>query len=40
VFDGAADPSLIWNDKERSWWIFYTNRRANAADAQAGFSSI
>ncbi|MBP1767820.1 MAG: family 43 glycosylhydrolase, partial [Candidatus Aminicenantes bacterium] len=24
VFDGAADPSLIWNDKERSWWVFYT----------------
>jgi hypothetical protein len=38
VFDGAADPSLIWNEKERSWWIFYTNRRANAPDAQAGVS--
>ena len=36
VFDGAADPSLIWNDRERAWWIFYTNRRANAADAQDG----
>jgi hypothetical protein len=36
VFDGAADPSLIWNDSERSWWLFYTNRRANAADAQDG----
>ena len=36
VFDGAADPSLIWNDKERAWWVFYTNRRANAADAQDG----
>jgi len=36
VFDGAADPSLIWNDKERAWWIFYTNRRANAPDAQDG----
>jgi hypothetical protein len=36
VFDGAADPSLIWNDQERAWWIFYTNRRANAADAQDG----
>jgi hypothetical protein len=38
VFDGAADPSLIWNEKERSWWMFYTNRRANAPDAQAGVS--
>jgi hypothetical protein len=36
VFDGAADPSLVWNDKERAWWIFYTNRRANAPDAQDG----
>jgi hypothetical protein len=36
VFDGAADPSLIWNDKERAWWVFYTNRRANAPDAQEG----
>jgi hypothetical protein len=36
VFDGAADPSLIWNDSERAWWIFYTNRRANAPDAQDG----
>jgi hypothetical protein len=36
VFDGAADPSLIWNDRERAWWVFYTNRRANAPDAQDG----
>src|SRR5512135_2236606 len=36
VFDGAADPSLVWNDKERTWWVFYTNRRANAPDAQDG----
>jgi hypothetical protein len=36
AFDGAADPSLIWNDAERAWWIFYTNRRANAPDAQDG----
>ena len=36
VFDGAADPSLIWNDQERAWWIFYTNRRANDPNAQDG----
>ncbi len=36
VFDGAADPSLIWNEAERAWWMFYTNRRANAPDAQDG----
>ena len=36
VFDGAADPSLVWNDAERAWWVFYTNRRATAPDAQHG----
>ena len=36
VFDGAADPSLVWNDAERAWWIFYTNRRANDPNAQDG----
>ena len=28
VYDGAADPTIIWNPFERAWWIFYTNRRA------------
>ncbi len=28
-FDGAADPTLIWNKKEQRWFMFYTNRRAN-----------
>lgn len=28
IFDGAADPTVIWNKKEQAWWIFYTNRRA------------
>jgi hypothetical protein len=36
VYDGAADPSFIWNDAERAWWTFYTNRRANAPGAQDG----
>ena len=31
VHDGAADPVLVWNRGERAWWMFYTNRRANAA---------
>lgn len=30
VFDGAADPTLIWNKKEKKWFMFYTNRRASA----------
>jgi hypothetical protein len=30
IFDGAADPTVIWNQKEKKWFMFYTNRRANA----------
>jgi hypothetical protein len=29
IYDGAADPTIIWNAEERSWWIVYTQRRAN-----------
>lgn len=29
VYDGAADPTLIWSQKEKKWYMFYTNRRAN-----------
>ncbi|MBN2611636.1 MAG: family 43 glycosylhydrolase [Bacteroidales bacterium] len=32
VYDGAADPVLIWNKAEKKWFMFYTNRRANARD--------
>jgi hypothetical protein len=28
VYDGAADPVLMWNPGERVWWMFYTQRRA------------
>ena len=30
VFDGAADPVILWNKQEKLWFMFYTNRRANA----------
>lgn len=30
VYDGAADPVVVWNPHQRTWWMFYTNRRANA----------
>lgn len=30
VFDGAADPVVVWNPGAQKWWMFYTNRRANA----------
>lgn len=30
IYDGAADPTLIWNRKAKEWWMVYTNRRATA----------
>ena len=30
VFDGAADPVVVRNAARGTWWMFYTNRRANA----------
>jgi len=29
IHDGAADPTVIWNRHEKTWWLLYTNRRAN-----------
>ncbi len=26
IFDGAADPTVIWNPIEAAWWMIYTNR--------------
>ncbi len=34
VYDGAADPVLVWHPDEKKWLMFYTNRRANAAEAE------
>jgi hypothetical protein len=34
VYDGAADPVVIWNKKEKKWFMFYTNRRATDTTAQ------
>lgn len=28
VYDGAADPVLVWNPGRQSWWLLYTQRRA------------
>jgi len=30
IYDGAADPTIIWNQEEKKWFMFYTNRRAKA----------
>ena len=29
VYDGAADPTLVWDRANHRWLMFYTNRRAN-----------
>lgn len=30
IYDGAADPVIVWNREKQEWWIVYTNRRATA----------
>lgn len=30
VYDGAADPVLVWNPARHAWWMMYTQRRAKA----------
>lgn len=37
VYDGAADPNLIWNDQTGEWWLFYTQRRANVSTQGTGW---
>lgn len=39
VYDGAADPVLAWNPREKKWLMFYTNRRASVKEA-AGVSWV
>lgn len=29
VYDGAADPTIVWNPLVKQWWMYYTDRRAN-----------
>ncbi len=33
VYDGAADPVVVYNKQKKMWWMFYTNRRANMKDS-------
>lgn len=37
ITDGAADPALVYNHKERAWWMLYTQRRANAETAGVAY---
>jgi len=36
VHDGAADPVVVWNRAKKSWWMLYTNRRADLAGQGGG----
>lgn len=29
IYDGAADPVVVWNPHRERWWMFFTNRRAS-----------
>ncbi|MBE5759699.1 MAG: glycosyl hydrolase [Clostridiales bacterium] len=29
IFNGAADPTIIWNRQEKEWWIIYTQRHSS-----------
>ncbi len=32
VYDGAADPVVVWNPLVKKWWMFYTSRRATVTN--------
>jgi hypothetical protein len=40
VYDGAADPTLIYNRAEKKWFMFYTNRRANLTTGADGVAWV
>jgi len=37
MYDGAADPVVIWNQDENNWWMLYTARRANMESADVAY---
>ena len=40
VFDGAADPTIIYDRAEKQWLMFYTNRRANVTGLTGGVTWV
>src|ERR1700744_3383518 len=40
IYDGAADPTLIWDRAGHRWVMFYTNRRANAQNLPGGVAWV
>ena len=37
VYDGAADPTVVYNKEKKEWWMFYSQRRANQQTANVAF---
>ena len=37
VYDGAADPVLVYNKAEKEWTMLYTQRRANVQSPGVAF---
>jgi hypothetical protein len=37
IYDGAADPAVIYDEKEKAWFMFYTNRRAFGSNIGASY---
>src|SRR3954469_14366030 len=37
IYDGAADPVVVYNRAKKQWWMFYTQRRANVQTAGVAF---
>lgn len=37
VTDGAADPVVVWNRIDKTWWMLYTQRRANQETADVAY---
>lgn len=40
IYDGAADPTIIWNREAKTGWQLYTHRRANVAGPGRKASAI
>lgn len=38
IYDCPTDPTVIWNEEEKLWYLFYTQRRAN--DVAVGVSWV
>ncbi|MFT3749509.1 MAG: family 43 glycosylhydrolase [Agriterribacter sp.] len=37
IYDGPADPVVIYNQAEKNWWMLYTQRRANMDGADVAY---